>query len=42
MWWASQAQGLIDYIGSVQEVVTRILDEAARVIDDRIVVQDRR
>jgi nitronate monooxygenase len=42
MWWASQAQGLIDYIGSVQEVVTTILDEATRVIDDRIVAQERR
>jgi NAD(P)H-dependent flavin oxidoreductase YrpB (nitropropane dioxygenase family) len=37
MWWASQAQGLIDEIGSVQDVVARILDEAGRVIGDRIV-----
>jgi len=39
MWWASQAQGLIDYIGSVDEVVRRILDEARAVIDERIISQ---
>ena len=42
MWWASQAQGLIDYIGSVDEVVRRIMDEARTVIDERILAQSPR
>lgn len=39
MWWASQAQGLIDYIAPVREVVERILDEARSAVDERILGQ---
>jgi NADH:quinone reductase (non-electrogenic) len=36
MWWASQAQGLIDSVGSCQEVVDAIVAEAESVIVDRL------
>lgn len=36
MWWAGQAQGLIDSVGSCQEVVDEILAEAESIIRDRL------
>jgi NAD(P)H-dependent flavin oxidoreductase YrpB (nitropropane dioxygenase family) len=33
MWWAGQAQGLIDSVLSCQEIVDGIMDEAHRVVD---------
>jgi nitronate monooxygenase len=32
MWWASQAQGLIDSVGTCQEVVDAIMREAGEII----------
>jgi nitronate monooxygenase len=36
MWWASQSQGLIDSVGSCQDIVDAILAEAESVITDRL------
>ena len=34
MWWASQAQGLIDSVGSAAEVVSSVMAEAERLLAD--------
>jgi nitronate monooxygenase len=36
LWWASQAQGLIDDVASCQEIVARIMADARRLLDDRL------
>ncbi|MFD1860506.1 nitronate monooxygenase [Aeromicrobium camelliae] len=36
MWWAGQAQGLIDSVGSCQEIVDEIIAEAEGIIRDRL------
>ncbi|WP_369255347.1 NAD(P)H-dependent flavin oxidoreductase [Geodermatophilus amargosae] len=36
LWWASQAQGLIDEVASCQEVVARIMVDARTLLDDRL------
>lgn len=36
MWWASQAQGLIDDVPTCAELVTRIVDEARTIIEGRL------
>lgn len=36
MWWASQAQGLIDDVPTCAELVTRIIDEARTIIEGRL------
>lgn len=39
MWWASQAQGLIHEVASVAEVVETILNDARRIIRERLDAQ---
>jgi hypothetical protein len=34
MWWASQAQGLIDSIDTVERVILSIISDAERLISD--------
>jgi nitronate monooxygenase len=36
VWWASQAQGLIDEVGSVAEVVAKIMADAEEIIGSRL------
>lgn len=36
LWWASQAQGLIDEVGSCADVVAKIMREAEEIIDGRL------
>jgi nitronate monooxygenase len=36
LWWAGQAQGLIHDVPTCAELVTRIIDEATAIIQDRL------
>lgn len=36
MWWASQAQGVIDSVGTCEEVVGEIMADAERIIGERL------
>ncbi|RLV56778.1 nitronate monooxygenase [Aeromicrobium phragmitis] len=36
MWWAGQAQGLIDSVGTCQEIVDEIIAEAEGIVRDRL------
>ena len=36
LWWASQAQGLIDEIGSCREVVDKIISDAEQLLATRL------
>jgi len=39
LWWASQAQGLINEVGSCDEVVSTIMEDAVALLDDRLGVR---
>lgn len=41
VWWASQAQGLIDEVASCQQVVNSIITEARELVDGRLGLVDR-
>ena len=42
MWWAGQAQGLVEDIPRVEELVTRTVSEATRLVLDELAEQAER